>query len=132
MWRAYSTFHLTAIQVIYAPDMAGKSVTTPEFFGVVEKSLFAVKDEWFSKLESEEKENEGSLLISAGFCQICSRCAGLDGEPCRFPHRMRHSIESQGGDARKIFPELFGFPLQWYTGGKMPDYLSMIGGILKK
>jgi predicted metal-binding protein len=35
-------------------------------------------------------------VLSTEACALCSRCAYLDGEPCRFPEKMHPCVESHG------------------------------------
>lgn len=35
-------------------------------------------------------------ILSTEACNVCQRCAWLDGEPCRYPDRMHPCIESHG------------------------------------
>ncbi len=34
------------------------------------------------------------LQLTAGGCSVCERCAGYDGEPCRYPDRATASLEA--------------------------------------
>lgn len=34
------------------------------------------------------------LQLAAGGCTVCERCAGFDGEPCRYPDRAVASLEA--------------------------------------
>ncbi len=36
------------------------------------------------------------LLLTAGGCDVCERCAKLEEQPCRFPDRMISSLEAYG------------------------------------
>ena len=45
------------------------------------------------------------LLLGAGGCRICKRCAKLDKEPCRFPDKALASLESYGADVTKLAPQ---------------------------
>ena len=36
------------------------------------------------------------LHLSCGGCGLCERCAGYDGEPCRFPDKALSSMEAYG------------------------------------
>lgn len=42
------------------------------------------------------------LLLGAGRCGICSRCAKMDGIPCRFPEKAYSSLEAHGIDVTKL------------------------------
>ena len=35
-------------------------------------------------------------ILSTEACEICDRCAYLDGKPCRYPDRMHPCVESHG------------------------------------
>ena len=37
-----------------------------------------------------------ALYLAAGGCGICSRCAKLDDQPCRFPKKALASLEAYG------------------------------------
>ena len=39
---------------------------------------------------------QGWLVLSAGGCPVCSECAAVQNEPCRFPERARASLEAYG------------------------------------
>lgn len=39
-------------------------------------------------------EYEGCLVLSAGGCSICERCAKMDDQPCRFPDKAISSLEA--------------------------------------
>ena len=49
--------------------------------------------------KTEMKEH---LLLGAGRCGVCCRCAKLDGEPCRFPEKAYSSLEAHGVDVTKL------------------------------
>ena len=37
-----------------------------------------------------------SVMLGAGGCDYCERCAAMDGEPCRFPGKAFASLEAYG------------------------------------
>lgn len=47
-------------------------------------------------------EMQAHLLLGAGRCGICSRCAKMDGIPCRFPEKAYSSLEAHGIDVTKL------------------------------
>ena len=72
----------------------------------------------------------GSMIIGAGSCDICSRCARQDGLPCRFRGKMRHSIESLGGLVPETALGLFGIEVLWMENGRHPEYYILMEGLL--
>lgn len=93
-----------------------------------------VKEEMTAELYSEEEKYPESRSLSAGSCTICGEdnCSKKNGEPCRFPDKMRYSIESLGGNVGLTASRLLGIELQWMEAGKAPDYFVLVGGLLKK
>ena len=97
-----------------------------------EHLMAEVKAELTSDLFEREKAYPGSKSLSAGSCHICGEdnCSKVLGEPCRFPEKMRYSIESLGGNVGLTASKLLGIELQWIEAGKIPDYFVLVGGLL--
>lgn len=95
-------------------------------------SVDEVQDALTAELFVREQEIPGSQSLSAGSCRICGKdnCARKNGEPCRFPDKLRYSIESLGGNVGLTCTKLLGVRLQWMDEGKVPDYFVLVGGLL--
>lgn len=91
-----------------------------------------VKAELTEELYQREEDYPNSQSLSAGSCQICGEdnCTRKNGEPCRFPDKMRYSIESVGGNVGLTCSKLLGIRLQWMEEGQIPDYFVLVGGLL--
>ena len=91
-----------------------------------------VKAELTEELYQREEDYPNSQSLSAGSCQICTEdnCTRKIGEPCRFPDKMRYSIESVGGNVGLTCSKLLGIRLQWMEEGQIPDYFVLVGGLL--
>ncbi|GAD05375.1 hypothetical protein PORCRE_1075 [Porphyromonas crevioricanis JCM 15906] len=79
-----------------------------------------------------EKEYPGMQAAYAGHCHFCPNrgCTRSNGLPCRFPHKMRPSLEALGFDLCRTTTELMGIELQWGQDGLLPDYYCLISGLL--
>lgn len=44
-------------------------------------------------------------ILSTEACEVCERCAILDGEPCRMPERMHPCVESHGINLLTVIEE---------------------------
>lgn len=64
-----------------------------------------VRDALTEELFIRELELPGSQSLSAGSCRICriNHCARKNGEPCRFPDKLRYSIESLGRTSLLVY-----------------------------
>ena len=86
------------------------------------------------ELMEREKEFPESVSLSAGSCDLCKEegCTRKDGKPCRYPDKLRYSIESLGGDVGRTVSKLMGYELEWVEEGKVPSYYVLVGGLLIK
>lgn len=97
-----------------------------------ESLMEEVKNSLTEELFKEEEKYPGSKSLSAGSCRICGEtgCRRPLGKPCRFPDKMRYSIESLGGNVGLTASKLLNIRLQWIEEGKVPDYFVLVGGLL--
>lgn len=114
-------------------DVVGKKMILDEEDKENWQTLMAeVKADLTKELYAREQLRPGSQSLSAGSCQICgeNNCAKKIGEPCRFPDKLRYSIESLGGNVGLTCSKLLGIRLQWIEEGQVPDYFVLVGGLL--
>ncbi len=145
-WNQYKTLELTAIKIIFDEAVAGKQLTKEEQEEITKNSIWEVKAQLAAELYEREKAVPGSISLSAGSCTLCkdagvyaedgselceSFCTRLKGEPCRFPDKMRYSIESLGGNVGTTLSELMEIELEWIQEGKLPSYFVLVSGLLR-
>ncbi len=123
LWRSYSRLRVYGYRVCYSGERTQKEM---------EEVLWRAKEKLDEEMLRLERATPGSLALSAGSCTICRTCARGEGKPCRFPQRMRHSIESIGGDVGKTIEQLCGIRIQWAKDGSLPEYYVVAGGLLTK
>ena len=63
------------------------------------------------------------FILSTEACTICSRCAYLDGLPCRMPGAMHPCVESQGIN---VIPLLEKFGLEFQYGENVVTWVSLM------
>ncbi len=63
------------------------------------------------------------FILSTEACTICSRCAYLDGLPCRMPGAMHPCVESQGIN---VIPLLEKFGLAFQYGENVVTWVSLL------
>ena len=66
---------------------------------------------------------ENVLHLSAGGCRFCSRCAKLDGLPCRAPEEALSSLEAYGVD---VYQTVNNTSLKYVNGQNTVTYFGMI------
>ena len=62
-------------------------------------------------------------ILSTEACSICSRCAWLDGQPCRYPDRMHPCVESHGIN---LIPTLEENGLEFQYGENIVTWYSLL------
>lgn len=138
-WKNYNTLELTAIKIIFDEAVAGKQLTQEEQEDITKNSIWEVKKQLAEELYEREKAVPGSISLSAGSCTLCKGlddhsedwCTRIKGEPCRFPDKMRYSIESLGGNVGTTLSELMEIELEWIQEGRLPSYFVLVSGLLR-
>lgn len=64
------------------------------------------------------------LLLGAGGCRVCPRCAKISGQPCRHPEQALSSLEAYGVNVSALAP-MAGMK---YING--PDTVTFFGAVL--
>ncbi len=70
--------------------------------------------------------------ISTGSCRMCKPCRCKRNEPCRHPDKVMYSFEALGIHVSSMIEDLFDFKLQWYSKKQLPEYTSVVVGLLSK
>lgn len=131
-WKQYKTLELTAIKIIFDEAVAGKQLTKEQQEEITKNSIREVKEQLATELYEREKAVPGSISLSAGSCTLCKGgCTRLLGESCRYPDKMRYSIESLGGNVGTTLSELMEIELEWIQEGKLPSYFVLVSGLLR-
>ncbi|MBO4359382.1 MAG: metal-binding protein [Eubacteriaceae bacterium] len=129
-FRKFSTLRVIGLKIIYSPEMREKTLSREELREVIAGSLRVERKKLDEYLRGLEEETGGTAL-NAGSCTLCPEgCARPDGESCRFPGRMRYSLESLGADITATIGDLLGIDLIWDSEGKLPEYYTLVAGLL--
>lgn len=131
-WKKYETIHLIAEKIIFTEEYAGKQMSEDEIRKIIEESVGEVKEKLTAELYEKEEREPGSISLSAGSCTLCKDgCTRTEGKPCRYPDKMRYSIESLGGNVGMTISKLMGIELEWVQEGRLPSYFVLVCGIMK-
>lgn len=133
-WKSFITLSLTGRQIIFDDETKNRTFSQRELNTFIEEVIEKEKQILTDELYDQEKLYPGSISLSAGSCGICGKnnCTRPKGEPCRFPDKMRYSIESLGGNVGKTISDLFHINLEWVEEGKLPSHFVLVCGLLKK
>lgn len=129
-WRQYAYLKVYATQIIFEKEDVERTYESRELKGIMEETLGAEKARLAEWMEQKEKEHPGSRALSAGSCMLCESCRRGEEKPCRYPEKMRYSIESLGGNVGKTASKLLGVELVWMEENRLPAYFVLVNGLL--
>ncbi|MBQ2888285.1 MAG: DUF2284 domain-containing protein [Firmicutes bacterium] len=121
IWHKYNKLRLYALVLRPSDEMGSAELVA---------ALHSEKPGFDQRLSEMEAEHPGSLYLSGGSCALCSDCRRAQGQVCRYPDKLRYSIEALGGDVGKVCEKYFDKPILWVQDNKAPEYLMLIGGLL--
>ena len=121
LWKRYQAIHIHAriLTPISGVDMA-----------IMMEGMRREKEKLMDALLKMEQDTPGSLALSAGGYSLCGSCTRPEGKPCRRPERMRYSVDALGGDLSETMEQYFQRPIRWSRNGEVPEYLTLVGGLL--
>lgn len=76
------------------------------------------------------EQNDQNKIISTGSCRLCKVCALKEFNPCKHFDKMAYSFEALGVNVEKLVMDKMKHRLLWYTKGKVPEYTTVVAGIL--
>lgn len=138
IWNNYKNLEIVVIKVIYDDQSRSTQYSKEELIEIGEETLLKEKEKLLDEYLLKEKDFTDSLFLAAGSCDICSKtdgvpnCAKQENKECRFPEKMRYSIESLGGDVVKTAKEIFDIEIKWSEDSTLPEYYILMCGMLKK
>ena len=92
------------------------------------KPVIAEMNEELLKLE----ESLGGYAFGfVGSCPYCggAACARISGKPCRYPEKVRPSLEAFDFDMSKTAKDLLGLEIKWSQDEMIPEYLTLVCGL---
>ena len=80
----------------------------------------------------EEKSGNKLKFLSSGSCRLCKKCNFQKNLPCKYPNKMRFSLEATGIHVEDLTKKLFDLPLLWYDSKKhlAPEYTCVVAGLM--
>lgn len=120
--------HWTSIYLIYIriPLSAFTDIKNDYLKVKAANSMIKSRADKFMQALAKEK----GKYITTGSCRLCKPCRKQKGEPCAHPATMAYSLEALGLDVDHLVRTYFSKPLLWYKKGHIPEYTSVVCGLL--
>lgn len=127
LWHSYNKLKIIAFKIDFSKEELEHTFEEQELEFVL-KRFERIKGKLMNDIYV--LENEDSLGLYLGKCNLCMRCTRAFGLPCKMPFKMRYSLEALGADVDRTAEELLGYKILYAKDGKLPEYLMFIGGVL--
>lgn len=113
--------------IIEFDDQTRAACKTPQqAIAVGRQAMGEVWQTLLPRLYEMEQELPGSRCFTFR-CVLCPEgCTRPQGLPCRYPERLRHSLESVGFDVEAITRDLLGIELEWSLDGSLSRHITLV------
>ena len=127
IWHSYNKLKIIAFKIDFSDEELNHTFSDEELQYVL-KRFERMKIKLMNEIYI--LENEDSLGLFLGKCNLCMKCTRDFNLACKMPFKMRYSIEALGGDVDKTIEDLFECKILYAQNGKLPEYLMFVGGLL--
>lgn len=127
IWNSYNKLKIIAFKIDFSEEELAHTFDDKELEFVL-KRFERLKVKLMNEIYMMEDENSMGLFL--GKCNLCMRCTREFGMPCKMPFKMRYSLESLGAYVDDTIQDLFGHKIKYAKDGKLPEYLIFVGGLL--
>ena len=133
-FKQYTLLRIIGHKIILPEELTSKEITKEKQEVLLKDLLSTPKSALDSEMLRLEEETPGSRALSGGSCLYCSpaSCARISGEPCRFPEKMRYSLEALGANVGLTVTKYLHQKLEWIEDGHLPHHFILVGGLLMK
>ena len=126
----YKYVYIVGVKIVFDEDTLSSINTKEKISNYTTETLHFMKNKMMNEMLKLEKLYPNSTSLSAGGCNLCENCSKLKNVQCIHPDLMRYSLESLGFDVGGVSSKLLNFELKWATETRLPDYFSLIAGIM--
>jgi len=135
VWKKYDNIDLILIKLNYNELITENIYSKGDINTILNITLFNEKRKILQQLHKktiEEEAYQNAMILSTGYCNLCSTCTKIENKPCRYPKNKLYSMESLGALVSKTTEELFNTEILWVDSdkGKIPEHLTLLVGLL--
>ena len=129
-WEKFKYINIIGNKIIFNDDVLEIERTDEELKEFMKQVLEKEKQKLAEILYEIESKYLGSISLSAGSCHLCHVCERIYERPCKYPDKMRYSMESLGANVGKTCSKLLRVELLWAEENKLPKYFVLISCLL--
>lgn len=127
----YQSVSLLGFQTFITSPFQGP-VASPEALQMRSEGVMrSVRRHLDPLLLAAERATPKSRIFLPGSCRLCDDigCTRTARAPCRYPERMRSSLEAVGFNIALAAENLLHLPLCWPKNLRMPPYLTLLAAL---
>ncbi len=130
--KGYGRILFVGYKIIIPEEKRQKTYTKKEQEVLMKELLSGPKKALDADMLERERNHPGSKALSGGSCLSCDpgKCAKLEGKPCRYPEKMRYSVEALGGNVGLTVTKYLHQNLEWIEEGHLPGHFLLLGGLM--
>jgi len=129
-WNQFDFIHIIGNKITFDDEVVELARTPEELASFMDQVLGREKQALAEILYEAEARYPGSISLSAGSCHLCDICEKVVGRTCKYPDKMRYSMESLGANVGKTCSKLLRVELLWSSEDKLPKYFVLISALL--
>lgn len=128
----YKYAYIIGTKIIPSKSLSDQCHSMEDSIRIGKQLISDVRKNLDKRLIEIETQHSDSKVFFAGTCHVCDvdTCTRIIGQPCRFPDKIRYSLESFGFDIGKTTSQLLGIELKWSKDGSLPQYLTLVSALL--
>lgn len=129
--QGFDYISVIGVKIMYNAETIKLANTNEKVKEITTITLREVKNKLSNALLALESQIPDSVSLASGGCYICQRCSRCDNLPCKYPEKMRYSLDAFGFDLTAITSELLQIELKW-SKESLPEYYTLIHALLTK
>ncbi len=128
----YSITTVIGVKINLDETLQHKPTTIEERNSLIQEILHGVRMRVDAALLPLEQVIQPSRLYYAGSCRLCmpEACNRAQNEACRYPDKMRSTLEAVGFDMGLTTSNLLGIEMKWCDDLRLPPYFTLVYGLL--
>lgn len=109
-----------------------KATNVQERDELIRNIFIDARKEMDAILMQYEQQISPSMLYYAGPCSVCTPndCARANNQACKFPEKLRSTLEADGFDIGRTTTEILGLELLWCNDLILPEYYTLVYGFM--
>lgn len=113
----YKYADIFVLELTYDEEVIKGAITKEKVMEAIVKYMNPAKERFGELVVSSESSATNAVTLTCAPCSYCKECTKPMNKPCRFPEKMRYSLDAFHFDVTMILKDYFGIELTWASEG---------------